>query len=80
MTTCETRETTQPLTREKLKGQIAQAAGGSRGDGAAIGRSPGRQLGRLGWPDEVARVLRFLCAELCSLITGQVWALVRGEM
>ena len=69
----------QPLTREKLKGQIAQVAGGSRGVGAAIGRSPARQLGRLGWPDE-ARVLRFSCADVCSLITGQVWALnVRGD-
>ena len=81
MTTLETRETTQPLAREKLQGRIAQVRGNTRGVGAAIGRSLARQLGRLGWPDEVARVMHFLFADGCSLITGRVWALDgRGEM
>ena len=81
MTTLETRETTQPLAPEKLKGRIAQVAGGSRGVGVAIGRSLARQLSRWGWPDEEARVVRFLCADVCSLITGRVWALnVSGEV
>jgi NAD(P)-dependent dehydrogenase (short-subunit alcohol dehydrogenase family) len=36
-------------------------------------------LGRLGRPDEVARVVHFLCADASSYITGQVWA-VNGGM
>jgi NAD(P)-dependent dehydrogenase (short-subunit alcohol dehydrogenase family) len=34
---------------------------------------------RLGRPDEVARVVHFLCADASSYITGQVWA-VNGGM
>ena len=81
MTTLETRETTQPLARAKLKGRIVQVTGNTRGVGAAIGRSLARQVGRLGRPDGVARVVHFLFADGCSLITGRVWALNgRGEM
>jgi len=40
------------------------------------GRIP---LKRLGHPDEVARVVHFLCADASSYITGQVWA-VNGGM
>jgi acetoacetyl-CoA reductase/3-oxoacyl-[acyl-carrier protein] reductase len=36
-------------------------------------------LGRLGRPDEVARVVRFLCADESSFITGQVWAVNGGQ-
>jgi acetoacetyl-CoA reductase/3-oxoacyl-[acyl-carrier protein] reductase len=36
-------------------------------------------LGRLGRPDEVARVVHFLCADASSYITGQVFA-VNGGM
>jgi NAD(P)-dependent dehydrogenase (short-subunit alcohol dehydrogenase family) len=36
-------------------------------------------LGRLGRPEEVARVVRFLCADASSYITGQVWD-VNGGM
>jgi 3-oxoacyl-(acyl-carrier-protein) reductase len=36
-------------------------------------------LGRLGQPEEVARVVHFLCADASSYITGQVWA-VNGGM
>ena len=36
-------------------------------------------LGRLGKPDEVARVVHFLAADASSYITGQVWG-VNGGM
>ncbi|MEA2296249.1 MAG: hypothetical protein QOE86_3888 [Solirubrobacteraceae bacterium] len=36
-------------------------------------------LGRLGRPEEVGRVVHFLCADASSYITGQVWA-VNGGM
>jgi acetoacetyl-CoA reductase/3-oxoacyl-[acyl-carrier protein] reductase len=35
-------------------------------------------LGRLGRPEEVARVVHFLCADASSYITGQVWAVNGG--
>jgi acetoacetyl-CoA reductase/3-oxoacyl-[acyl-carrier protein] reductase len=35
--------------------------------------------GRLGQPDEVARVVHFLCADASGYITGQVWG-VNGGM
>ena len=81
MTTLETRETTQPPAREKLKARNAQVTGNTRGVGAAIGRSLARQLDGWAGPDEVARVMHFPFADVCSLITGRVWALDgRGEM
>jgi NAD(P)-dependent dehydrogenase (short-subunit alcohol dehydrogenase family) len=40
------------------------------------GRIPAKRLGR---PEEVARVVHFLCADASSYITGQVWA-VNGGM
>jgi NAD(P)-dependent dehydrogenase (short-subunit alcohol dehydrogenase family) len=36
-------------------------------------------LARLGRPEEIARVVHFLCADASSYITGQVWA-VNGGM
>jgi NAD(P)-dependent dehydrogenase (short-subunit alcohol dehydrogenase family) len=36
-------------------------------------------LGRLGRPDEIARVVHFLAADQSSYITGAVWA-VNGGM
>jgi NAD(P)-dependent dehydrogenase (short-subunit alcohol dehydrogenase family) len=36
-------------------------------------------LGRLGRPEEVARVVHFLCADASSFITGQVWAVNGGQ-
>ena len=36
-------------------------------------------MGRLGRPEEVARVVHFLCADASSYVTGQVWA-VNGGM
>jgi acetoacetyl-CoA reductase/3-oxoacyl-[acyl-carrier protein] reductase len=35
-------------------------------------------IGRIGRPEEVARVVRFLAADLSSYITGQVWAVNGG--
>jgi acetoacetyl-CoA reductase/3-oxoacyl-[acyl-carrier protein] reductase len=39
------------------------------------GRIP---LGRLGQPDEIARVVHFLAADASSYITGQVWGVNGG--
>ncbi len=36
-------------------------------------------LGRLGRPEEVARVVHFLSADASSFITGQVWAVNGGQ-
>ncbi len=36
-------------------------------------------LRRLGRPEEVARVVHFLCADASAYITGQVWS-VNGGM
>jgi acetoacetyl-CoA reductase/3-oxoacyl-[acyl-carrier protein] reductase len=36
-------------------------------------------VNRLGRPDEVARVVRFLAADASSYITGQVWAVNGGQ-
>jgi acetoacetyl-CoA reductase/3-oxoacyl-[acyl-carrier protein] reductase len=36
-------------------------------------------LGRLGRPEEIARVVRFLCDDASSYITGQVWAVNGGQ-
>jgi NAD(P)-dependent dehydrogenase (short-subunit alcohol dehydrogenase family) len=35
-------------------------------------------LGRLGEPEEVARVVHFLAADASSYITGQVWGVNGG--
>ena len=75
MTTLETRETTQSPARAKLNRRNVQVTGNTRGVGAPIGRSLARRLGRLGWPDGVARVMQFPFADVCSPLTGQVWAL-----
>jgi hypothetical protein len=79
MTAFETRERTRLLAGERLNGRVALVTGGLWGIGAEIGRSlvnPGAP----GRPGGVARVVQFLCAGACSLITAQVWALnVRGE-
>jgi NAD(P)-dependent dehydrogenase (short-subunit alcohol dehydrogenase family) len=36
-------------------------------------------LGRLGRPEEIARVVHFLCSDSSSYITGQVWAVNGGQ-
>jgi acetoacetyl-CoA reductase/3-oxoacyl-[acyl-carrier protein] reductase len=36
-------------------------------------------MGRLGEPEEVARIVRFLAADASSYITGQIWG-VNGGM
>ena len=38
----------------------------------------GIPMGRIGRPDEVARVVRFLAADASSYITGQVWGVNGG--
>jgi len=40
-----------------------------------VGQIP---LGRLGKPEEVARVVHFLAADASSYITGQVWGVNGG--
>ena len=47
-----------------------------QGDGQDPGQIP---LGRLGKPEEIARVICFLAADDSSYITGQIWA-VNGGM
>ena len=36
-------------------------------------------LAHVGRPEEVARVVHFLCADASSYITGQVWAVNGGQ-
>jgi acetoacetyl-CoA reductase/3-oxoacyl-[acyl-carrier protein] reductase len=36
-------------------------------------------LGRLGRPEEVARVVHFLAADASAYITGQIWAVNGGQ-
>jgi acetoacetyl-CoA reductase/3-oxoacyl-[acyl-carrier protein] reductase len=36
-------------------------------------------LGRLGKPEEIGRVVHFLCADASAYITGQVWAVNGGH-
>jgi acetoacetyl-CoA reductase/3-oxoacyl-[acyl-carrier protein] reductase len=36
-------------------------------------------MGRLGKPEDIARVVHFLCADASSYITGQVWAVNGGQ-
>jgi hypothetical protein len=71
VTTLEARETTRPLVGGKLNGRAALVTRGTRGFGTAIG---GILAGRLGRLDGLARVVDFVCAGVCSSITGQVWA------
>jgi acetoacetyl-CoA reductase/3-oxoacyl-[acyl-carrier protein] reductase len=35
--------------------------------------------GRLGRPEEIARLVRFLCADESSYVTGQVWGVNGGQ-
>ena len=42
------------------------------------GQIPVGRLGRLGRPDEIARVVCFLAADQSAYITGQIWAVNGG--
>lgn len=54
--------------RGEVETRVALVSGGTRGVGLAVSR-------RLGPRDGAALLMRFLCADVCSLITGQVWPL-----
>jgi len=63
-----------------LTGRVTE---GTRGTGAAISRrlaADGGQvaMGRLGKPEEVARVVAFLAADESAYITGQIWSVNGG--
>jgi hypothetical protein len=66
----------QLLAREK-RSRVAQVTGSMRAIGTATGRCRGSQLCRLA-PDEAARAVHLLCAEVCCVFCGQVWALNPG--
>ena len=71
MTAFETRKETRLLAGQKLKGRVALVTGSGR----AIGCSLASRLDRLGRPAEVVRVVHFLFAGACSVISGRVCAL-----
>jgi NAD(P)-dependent dehydrogenase (short-subunit alcohol dehydrogenase family) len=71
--------------------RVALVTGGTRGIGAAVSRALAQEgasvaagyraqipMGRLGQPEEVARVAAFLAADDCAFITGQTWAVNGG--
>jgi hypothetical protein len=68
----------QLLAGEK-RSRVALVTGSMRAIGTATGRcrGRGRQLCRLA-PDEAARAVHLLCADVCCVICGQVWALNFG--
>jgi hypothetical protein len=68
MTSFATRARSRLLAGEKLKGRVAVVTGGTRGASWA----------GLGRPDGVTGVVYLLCADVCSLIAGQVWAVDGG--
>ena len=71
MTALDTRGRTRLLAGEKLKRRVALVTGSTRATGRSLVSQPGRPVRS----DEVARVLSFLCADACSMIAAQVWAL-----
>jgi NAD(P)-dependent dehydrogenase (short-subunit alcohol dehydrogenase family) len=88
------RETAQALSRagklsdDGLNVTVNAVAPGFISETEMVDRMPGKVLDRLraeiplerlGHPDEVARVVHFLCADAASYITGQVWG-VNGGM
>jgi 3-oxoacyl-[acyl-carrier protein] reductase len=62
-----------------LGDQTGAAAGVSRAE--ALGRQAARiPLGRLAEPDEVARVVVFLCSEAASTVAGAAWSVDGGTV
>ncbi|MBL8698463.1 MAG: SDR family oxidoreductase [Alphaproteobacteria bacterium] len=52
---------------------------GRRGLPQAKDRAPGIPLGRVGYPDEVARVVAFLCSDEASYVTGAAYDITGGS-
>ena len=77
-------ESRPPGTRGRLEGRVLTVNGVTPGYIATIpdkvlerlrGQIP---VGRLGKPEEIARVVAFLAADESSYITGQIWAVNGG--
>jgi acetoacetyl-CoA reductase/3-oxoacyl-[acyl-carrier protein] reductase len=89
MTTSATRTSPDHSDDGLVAHRVALVTGGTRGIGAAdmVAGMPDKALdrvrsqipiGRLGRPEEVARVVAFLAADGSGYITGQVWAVNGG--
>jgi 3-oxoacyl-[acyl-carrier protein] reductase len=62
-----------------LADQVAKARGGTRED-ALEGQRSKIPLGRFGTPEEIARVVVFLCSEAASDVTGAAWSVDGGTV
>ena len=62
-----------------LADQAAARSGKSREEVLA-GVGPGRPLGRLAEPDEIAAVIVFLCSDRASYVTGAAWSADGGTV
>ncbi len=52
---------------------------GKRGLPQAKDRAPAIPMGRVGYPDEIARVVAFLCSEEASYVTGAAYDITGGS-
>ena len=78
MTSFATRARSRLLAGEKLKGRVAVVAGGTRGSARRSIAAWLASRAGLGRPDGVTGVVHLLCADVCSLIAGRVWAVDGG--
>lgn len=65
-----------PILTDTIKAAIARAAG-APSTGRQVSQVP---LGRMGEPDEVARVVQFLASPAAAFVTGATWAIDGGAL